>query len=228
MWKKIGLVLVVFVAVALTVVATRPDTFHVERGAALSAPAVVAFDQINDFHNWGGWSPWEKLDPNMKKTYEGPAAGAGAIYSWTGNDKVGEGRMTITESKPGEKIAIKLEFFKPFAQTSTTVFTFAPQGGGTQVTWAMDGNNNFVAKAMSMFMNMDKMIGGDFERGLAQLKVQSEAEAQKRAAAEAAAQAAAAEAAARAAAAAQVAQAAEAQAGAPAAVEPAAGTGAAQ
>jgi hypothetical protein len=220
MWKKVGLVLVVIVAVAVTVVATRPDTYHVERSTVVSAPAAVAFDQVNDFHNWGAWSPWERLDPGMKKTYEGPATGVGSVYSWSGNDKVGEGKMTILESRQGERIAIKLEFVRPFASTCTATFNFTPQGSGTQISWAMDGNNNFAAKAASLFMNMDKMIGGDFERGLAQLKTQAETDAQKRAVAEAAARAAAAEAAARAAAA-QATAAAEAPAGSPTPTEPA-------
>ena len=115
-------------------------------------------------------SPWAKLDPSMKKTHEGAPAGTGAIYSWSGNDQVGEGRMTLTESRPSELIRIKLEFMKPFAATNTTEFTFKPEGNQTMVTWSMFGMNNFIAKAFGLFMNMDKMVGGDFEKGLASMK----------------------------------------------------------
>src|SRR5262249_7146798 len=130
--------------------------------------------QVNDFHAWPAWSPWEKLDPQMKKTFEGPASGVGAKYAWTGNDKVGEGRMTIEKSEKPSTVGIKLEFLKPFEATNATTFTFAPTAKGSKVTWAMDGENNFMAKAASLFMDMDKMIGGDFERGLTAMKTAAE------------------------------------------------------
>jgi hypothetical protein len=175
MFKKILIGLAVIIAVFVAVVAMQPSAFRIERTATISAPAAVAFAQINDFHNWAAWSPWEKLDPAMKKTFEGAPAGTGAIYSWAGNDEVGEGRMTLTESRPNELIRIKLEFIKPFASTNTTEFTFKPEGDQTVVTWNMFGNANFMSKAFGLFVNMDKMIGSDFEKGLAQLKAVAEA-----------------------------------------------------
>lgn len=171
-WVLIGLagVIVVF----LIVVAMQPSDFKVERSATLHAPAPAAFAQVNDFQNWQAWSPWEKVDPALKRSYEGPKAGTGAIYAWQGNKDVGEGRMTITESRPGELVRIKLEFFKPFAAVNDTVFRFQPSAGGsnegTTVTWTMSGQNNFVSKAMCLFVNMDRMVGGMFEQGLAQMK----------------------------------------------------------
>lgn len=167
-------VIVLGVAIFCTVVALQPAHYHVERSATVNAPAITVFNQVNDFHKWDAWSPWAKLDPNMKTTFEGAPAGNGAVYSWVGNSDVGEGRMTITDSKPGELIKIKLEFIKPFAATNATVFTFKPQGNQTAVTWTMDGDNNFVGKAFSLVMNMDKMVGGDFEKGLAQMKTVAE------------------------------------------------------
>ena len=187
MLKKVALVVLAIIAVLLVVIVTRPDTYRVQRSTAVAAPPAVVFGLVNDFHQWAPWSPWGKLDPNMKLTYDGPAAGVGASYFWTGNDKVGEGRMTITESVPSERIVIKLEFLKPWEATSVTTFTFAPQGDSTQVTWVMDGTNNFVTKAFSLFMNMDSMIGKDFELGLAQLKSTAETAVRERAAAAAAA-----------------------------------------
>jgi hypothetical protein len=158
------------IGVFLIIVATRPADFRVTRTTTISAPAGVVFAQINDFHKWGAWSPWEKLDPDLKRTFEGPPAGTGAIYGWTGNNKVGEGRMTIMESRPGELLRIKLEFLKPFKATNTAEFTLTPQGNQTVVTWSMLGKNNFMAKAFHMFMDFDKIIGGDFEKGLAGIK----------------------------------------------------------
>jgi len=143
--------------------------------ATIGAPAPVVFAQVNDFHNWDAWSPWAKIDPAMKKTHEGAPAGTGAIYTWAGNDQVGEGRMTLTESRPNELVRIKLEFMKPFASTADTEFTFKPAGDQTAVTWSMAGEKNFMAKAFGLFMNMDKMIGDDFEKGLAQMKSVAEA-----------------------------------------------------
>ena len=136
----------------------------------MSAPAPAVFAQVNDFHKWEAWNPWGKIDPAMKQTYEGAPAGIGAIYTWVGNKNVGEGRMTLTESRPSDLIKIKLEFFKPFAGTNIAEFTFMPAGNQTAVTWSMAGKNNFMAKAIHLFMNMDKMIGGQFETGLKQMK----------------------------------------------------------
>jgi hypothetical protein len=179
MLKKILIVLAVFVVVFVVIVALQPAEFRVVRSATISAPAQVVFAQVNDFHNWNAWSPWAKLDPAMKQTYEGAPAGIGAVYTWAGNKEVGEGRMTIIESRPSDLIRIKLEFFKPFAGTSITEFTFKPEGNQTAVTWSMSGKNNFMAKAFHLFMNMDKMIGDDFDKGLANLKSVAEAAAKQ-------------------------------------------------
>lgn len=187
MLKKVALVVLAVIAVLLIVIATRPDTYRVQRSTVVAAPPAVAFGLVNDFHQWAPWSPWGKLDPNMKQSYDGPAVGVGASYFWSGNDKVGEGRMTITESVPPERIVIKLEFIKPWEGNNVTTFTFAPQGESTQVTWVMDGTNTFMSKAFSLFMNMDSMIGKDFELGLAQLKSTAETAVRERAAAAAAA-----------------------------------------
>jgi len=156
------------------VVATRPATFHIERSLAMSAPPERAFAQVNDFHAWKAWSPWEGKDPAMQRTYSGAPAGAGAVYAWAGNKEVGEGRMTILSSEAPSRIAIKLEFLKPFVATNTASYSFVPAPGGTRVTWAMDGDLNFFMKAFHLFVNMDKLVGADFEKGLAQMKTAAE------------------------------------------------------
>jgi hypothetical protein len=182
MIKKILLygiaVIVLIITIFCVVVAMQPAHYTVQRSASINAPASIVFAHVNDFHKWDAWSPWAKLDPNMKTSFEGAPAGAGAVYGWTGNSDVGEGRMTITDSKPSESIKIKLEFIKPFTQTALTNFDFKPQGNQTAVTWTMDGENNFVGKAFCLFINMDKMVGADFEKGLAQMKTISEKAAQ--------------------------------------------------
>ncbi len=175
MLKKI---LSAFAAIAIVVVigiALQPAEFRISRSTTIAAPAQPVFAQVYDFHKWEAWSPWAKLDPNMKKSHTGAPAGVGSIYSWSGNDQVGEGRMTLTESRPDELIGIKLEFKKPFAATNSTEFNFKADGNRTAVTWSMSGTNNFISKAFGLFMNMDKMVGGDFEKGLAQLKSVAEA-----------------------------------------------------
>ena len=164
-------ILLIVVVAFLAFVFTRPSTFHIERSATINAPASVIYAQLENFHNFAAWSPWEHLDPAMKKEFSGPESGVGASYSWAGNSKAGEGRMTITDAHPTDKLVMKLEFLKPFKATNTATFALAPDGAGTKVTWSMDGTNNFMAKAFGVFMNMDKMVGGDFERGLAQLKM---------------------------------------------------------
>ena len=179
MLKKILIVLALIVIVFVVVVATRPANFRITRTITIDAPAGAAFSQVNDFHKWEGWSPWAKLDPAMKQNYEGPAAGVGAVYSWVGNSEVGEGRMTLTESRADQLVGIKLEFIKPFAAVNVTEFSFRPEGKQTTVVWSMDGTNNFMAKAAGLFMNMDKLVGGDFEKGLAQLKKVSETASKK-------------------------------------------------
>ncbi len=147
-----------------------PAEFRVARSATIAAPPPAVFAQVNDFHRWKAWNPWAKLDPAMKETYEGAPAGVGAVYSWLGNGKVGRGRMTLTESRPSELIRIRLEFWKPFAATNTAEFTFRPEGPRTVVTWSMAGKNTFAGKAMSIVIDMDRMIGGNFEQGLADMK----------------------------------------------------------
>lgn len=166
----LGVVVVLFVIV----VATRPAAFHIERSITITAPPDSAFALVNDFHAWPVWSPYEKLDPQMKKTFEGPSAGTGAVYSWAGTPKVGEGRMTIERSQAPSLVSLKLEFFKPFTATNAGTFSFVQTPGGTRVTWAMDGQNGFAAKAASLFMNMDKLVGTDFERGLVAMKAAAE------------------------------------------------------
>jgi hypothetical protein len=174
MVRRILIGIAALVVLLILVVSTQPSTFHIERSIAMAAPPENAFAQVNDFHAWSAWSPWEKMDPSMKKTFDGASSGVGAMYAWTGNDKVGEGKMTIEKSNAPSLVGIKLEFFKPFAATNKATFTFAPASEGTKVTWAMDGENNFVGKAFSMFMDMDKMVGGDFEKGLAAMKTLAE------------------------------------------------------
>ena len=170
MLKKILLVLAVLIVVFVVVVITRPDEFKVVRSAAIPAPAAAVFAQVNDLHKWNEWSPWARLDPNAKETFSGPEAGKGATFAWSGNSEVGEGSMTITDSRPNELVAFNLVFVKPFAGTSTAQFTFKPEGDQTNVTWAMSGRNNFIAKAISLFMDCDKMVGGQFEQGFTNLK----------------------------------------------------------
>jgi len=167
-------VLVVFLAV----VATRPSAYHVERKLAVAAPVDLVFGVLNDLHQFAGvlvlfGTPWEKLDPNMQKTFEGPAAGVGQSYAWSGKD-VGNGKLTIEESVPGQKVGMKLEFVKPMASTATCALTVAGAPTGSFVTWSMDGNHNFIGKAFGMFMDMDNMLGTDIEKGLAQLKTVAE------------------------------------------------------
>ena len=175
MLKFILIGFAVIIVVVAVVVAMQPDDFRVTRSTTVSAPAAVVFAQVNDLQKWEAWNPWQKKDPAMKLTFSGPPAGPGASYSWAGNNEVGEGRLTITESRPGELVRLKLEFMKPFAATNTAEFTFKPEGERTNVTWAMQGNNNFFAKALHLVMNMDKMVGGEFEKGLVDMKAAVEA-----------------------------------------------------
>lgn len=175
MSKKIAGALVAIVVAFVAFVATRPAEFSVARSRVTKAPPAVVHGFVNDFHRWPEWSPWEKLDPAMKREISGAAAGTGAVYSWSGNDQVGAGRMTITDSVPPRSVTIRLEFLKPWTATNTTVFAMEPDGAGTRVTWTMNGRNDFMAKAASVFMDMDAMVGADFERGLANLDAVSAA-----------------------------------------------------
>ena len=170
MFKKILLGFVLVVAVFAVVVALKSPDFRYVRSSTMAVPPAVPFAQVNDFHNWGAWSPWAKLDPTMKQTFEGAPSGVGAVYTWAGDMNVGEGRMTITESRPNEVIKIKLKFLKPFPGINDTVFTFKPEGNQTTVTWDMVGKTSFIPRAFGMFVDMDKMIGDMFDQGLAQMK----------------------------------------------------------
>ncbi|HTD06586.1 SRPBCC family protein [Undibacterium sp.] len=172
--KTIAIVVVVLLAAVLLFAATRPDTFRVERTASIKAPPEKIFALINDFHSWGSWSPYEKLDPAMKKTFSGAASGLGSVYAWEGADKAGAGRMEITESSPASRVIIKLDFIKPFEGHNVADFTLHTQGEATTLTWAMHGPSPYIAKLMGLFFNMDHMIGKDFEAGLANLKAATE------------------------------------------------------
>ena len=179
MFATIALAVLAVIAVVLIVVvilaAVKPDSFRVERKATIKTEAGKVFPCINDFHNWAAWSPYEKIDPNMKKTFSGAPSGKGAVYEWSGNSKAGVGRMEILESSLSSKIGpskitIKLDFLKPFEGHNTSEFTMSPKGDSTEVTWAIIGPMPFMAKIMHVFVNMDKMLGKDFEVGLANLK----------------------------------------------------------
>lgn len=174
MLKTILIVVVVLVAAVLIYAATKPDQFRIQRTASISAPAEKIYPLINDFHTWSVWSPWEKLDLAMKKTHSGAPQGKGAVLEWDGNKDVGTGRMEVLESIPSSKILIKLDFLKPFEAHNQAEFTLAPNTGSTQVTWAMYGPQPYIVKVMSLFCSMDKMVGGQFEKGLADLKALAE------------------------------------------------------
>ena len=173
------LALAIIAILFFVIIVGRPDEFKVVRSATIAAPPAAVFEQVNDFHKWDAWSPWAKLDPACKNTFDGAPAGKGAIFAWDGNNKVGAGRMTVLESQPSSLIRINLEFLRPFKATNTAEFIFKPEGNQTVVTWNMFGKNNFMSKAFGLFVNCDKMIGKDFEKGLAQMKAVAEAAAGK-------------------------------------------------
>ncbi len=173
MLKKIGLALVLLIAALLIFAATRPDSFSVERRIVIQAPPEKIQPLIADFHRWADWSPWEKLDPAMQRTFGGPPAGVGATYGWQGNKDVGRGRMEVKAAAP-DKVSIQLDFIEPFEAHNTADFLLAPKDGGTEVRWVMFGPSTFVTKLMGVFVSMDAMIGKDFEKGLAQLKAAAE------------------------------------------------------
>src|SRR6201987_1522505 len=168
----IAVVLAIIIAIVLVLAASKPDSFRIERAASLNAPAEKIFSLIADFHQWLNWSPWEGRDPALKRTYSGAERGKGAIYAWDGNKNVGSGRMEILDASSPSKIVIKLDFFKPFEGHNTAEFTFSPgrDASATNITWVMHGPSSFMSKVMQVFMNLDKMIGRDFETGLANLK----------------------------------------------------------
>lgn len=179
MLKKILLTFAILVIVFVIIVALQPSDFRVARSTTISAPPPVVFSYVNDLHQWQEFSPWAKIDPAAKVSFEGPSSGTGAVFIWAGNKDVGEGRMTIVESRPHELVRFKLDFVKPFTATNHAEFTFKPEGTQTAVTWSMTGKNNFLFKAVGLFMDCDKMIGSQFEQGLASLKTLSEATAKK-------------------------------------------------
>ena len=169
MITKILIGLVAIVAIFLAVVASRPADFHVERSATIAATPAALFEQVNDHHKFAVWNPFLKLDPNVKNTYTGPESGVGAVCSWDGNKDIGAGSATITESKPGELVRMRMDWKRPMEGVATVDFTFKPDGDKTVVTWAMYGKNGFMGKLVSLFMDCDKMCGPQFEKGLASL-----------------------------------------------------------
>jgi carbon monoxide dehydrogenase subunit G len=169
-FKKALLALVVVIAALSVVIAMQPSDFKVARTATFNAPPAAVFEQVNDFHKWEAWSPWAKLDPNAKNTFEGPSSGEGAIFRWDGDSNVGEGSMELVESKPNELIRIKLDFVRPMPGTNDIQFLFEPEGEGTKVTWSMAGEKNFLAKAFGLVMDCEKMCGDMFDEGFAGIK----------------------------------------------------------
>jgi hypothetical protein len=167
-------ILLLVVGVVLANAATKPDTFRVERSASIEAPPEKIFPLIDNFDNWGAWSPYEKKDPSMKRTRSGAASGRGSVYAWDGNKNVGKGRMEIAEAAPPSKVTLKLDFEKPFAAHNIVHFTLEPKGEATSVTWAMHGPVPYLAKIVHVIFNMDRMVGQDFEAGLANLKALAE------------------------------------------------------
>ena len=169
MLKTIALALLVIVLAFAGYVALQPAVGTVTRSATIAAPPSAVFPYVNDLHKWQDWSPWAKLDPNAKATFGGPQAGTGAVFSWSGNNEVGEGKMTIAESKPDDYVKMNIDFAKPFAGTSVAEFQLKPEGAGTNVTWSMTGERPFFARAMCILFNGDKMVGDMFEKGLENL-----------------------------------------------------------
>ena len=174
MIKQLLAVVLVIVIIIIIRAATNPDTFRVERSITIKAPPERIFNLIDDFHNFGVWSPWEHLDPAMKRSITGTPSGKGAVYEWSGNAKAGAGRMEILESTPSSRVKMQLDFLKPFRNRNTAEYTLTPQGDATKVTWAMYGPSPFISKIMQVFVTMDKMIGGDFDKGLAAMKAAAE------------------------------------------------------
>jgi hypothetical protein len=166
-------------AAGAVVIAMQPARFRVARSATIWAPPAELFAQVDDLHAWEAWSPWLDADPSARTSYEGSPAGTGAVFSWAGNTHVGEGRMAITESRPHELVRLRLDFERPFRASNIVEFRFVPQGDRTLVTWSMSGDNNLVAKAMRLFMDVDRMIGDKFDEGLARMKARAEATARR-------------------------------------------------
>ena len=181
LWS-VAAALVATIAVVLGIATTKPDSFEVERQIVIAAPPAVIFANLEDFKRWESWSPWEKLEPGMKKTFSGPASGVGASYAWQGKE-VGAGKMTVTDSTPNQKLTIQLDFTKPFEAANVVHFDLTPASAATRVSWRMNGPMPFASKVMAVFADMDSLIGKDFDKGLAQLKSVSESPAAAAAAA---------------------------------------------
>ena len=173
MLKTIAIIVALLIAAVLIYAATKPDSFRIERSTTIKAPPEKISAYLTDFKQWAAWSPWEEKDPAMKRTFSGAANGKGAVYGWEGNKNVGTGRMEILDVQP-QKVTIKLDFLAPFEAHNTTEYVLEPQGYSTKLTWAMFGPSNYMSKVMSVFMNMDKMVGPDFEAGLVKLKAAAE------------------------------------------------------
>ncbi len=173
MWTYVLIAVLIAAAIVAFLIVRQPDTFRIERSAVIDAPPARLHALVDDFHGWNTWSPWARLDPTARNTFEGPSSGPGAVFQWAGNAKVGEGRMTITESRPNELVRIRLEFKRPMAATNEALFTFHPEAGGTRVTWSMTGVNTLMGKAINLVMSVDRMVGKSFEDGLANLAVEA-------------------------------------------------------
>lgn len=174
MLQIICIVAIVLIVALLIFATTKPDTFRVQRSTSVKVPSEKIFALINDFHSWVAWSPWERMDPMLKRTYSGSPLGQGAVYEWVGNNQVGQGRMEILESSPPSKVLIKLDFIKPFEGHNIAEFILEGNGDSTSITWAMHGPTPYIAKVIHIFFSMDRMVGPQFEAGLANLKMLTE------------------------------------------------------
>lgn len=177
--QKILIGLIATIGSFVALILLQPSEYRVTRTTTMSAPAPDIFAQIDDFHRWQAWSPWAQRDPAAKASFDGPASGKGAVFAWSGNNEVGEGRMTLTDSRPGELVKIRTDFVKPFVGTSYSDFTLKPEGSSTSVSWSMFGENDFIGKAMCLFISMDKVLGGEMDKGLASIKQLVEAGTKK-------------------------------------------------
>lgn len=183
MWKKIALGLAGLLLALAAIVAIRPAAYRVERSAHVSAPSRMVYERLSDFRRWAEWSPWAHVDPDMRQSFEGAPAGTGAEYTWSGDSRIGEGRMSITEARPDELVAIRVDFTRPLRTTSTTELRLLPESGGVRVTWTMEGRRDFVGKAVALVARLDDVVARDFEQGLDGLRRVAEGEATRGAAA---------------------------------------------
>ncbi len=179
MMQKILVGLIATIGSFVALILLQPSDYQVTRTTTVAAPAQEVFAQIDDFHRWQAWSPWAERDPKANTSFQGPSSGKGAVFAWSGNNEVGEGRMTLMESQPGALVKIRTDFVKPFVGTSYSDFTLKPDGDGTSLTWSMSGQNDFIGKAICLFVSMDKVLGGEMAKGLAGIKRIAEAAAQK-------------------------------------------------